>query len=121
MELDDATLETLERLINNDFEHAEAISASVGVLEDGRVVVDEITFRLADGRVVGLDAILLASEKVAGPVMVLETYVERDPGCRAAKERWRRMDVMTDFREELAAALTDPGSHNDADLPEDRV
>ena len=121
MDLDDATTEALERLINDDLEHAEVMSASAGVLEDGRVVVDELTLRLEDGRIVGLDVILLATEKVAGPTMVLETYVERDPVRPAVKEGWRRMDVMTDFRQELADALTVLNPAADADRPENRL
>jgi len=122
MDLDKTTTRSLEALINDDLEHADIHSASCSVLEDGRIIVDEIALRLEDGRIVGIDIGSLTPQAPDAKVMILETYVERDPKRPWVREGWRSMTAMDDYREELADALRPPWRPgDDADRPEDRI
>ena len=99
----------LERLIADDLQHATVESACVSILEDRRVVVDEITFRLADGRLMSVDVGDMSFEAghmtTHNKALILETYVERDPKQPWVREGWRESDILLDYREELADAL----------------
>lgn len=122
MNLDERTTRALERLINDDLKRAVIDSVSVAVGEDGRIVVDELTLRLEDDRHVGIDIGSLSSQALDAKVLVLETYVERDPKRPWVKEGWRRMDVMQDYRDDLADALRPPWrAGDDIDRLEDRI
>lgn len=122
MNLDKATMRALERLINDDLKRAAIDSVSVAVDEDGAIVVDELTLRLEDRRIVSIDIGSLASQTLDVKVLVMETYVERDPKRPWVKEGWRRMDVMQDYRDDLADALRPPWrAGDDIDRLEDRT
>ena len=109
MNPDEQARRDLERLINDDLQHATVESACVTVLEDRRVVVDEITFRLADGRLMSVDVGDMSFEAghmtTHNKALILETFVERDPARPWIREGWREADILMDYREELADAL----------------
>lgn len=107
----------LERLINDDLMHATVESACVSIMEDRRVVVDEITFRRADGRLMSVDVgdMTITMPPVGDcegrsksfPALILETYVEQDSKQPWVREGWREADVLQDYQQELADAIAD--------------
>jgi hypothetical protein len=110
---DDRTRRGLERLINDDLKHAEIMSACVSIQEDRRIVVDEITFRLEDGRLMSVDVGDVSYDvghvTAHSKALVLETYVEQDAKRLGVKEGWRESDILLDYRQELADAIAEGG------------
>ena len=85
----------LELVVKEDIGHATVSSASIRVEEDGRIVIEEITFRLPDGR-------LVSPAPVDGEIgtavdMRLEVYDDHLPGGHG----WREATVQEDYPEVL--------------------
>jgi len=101
--IDESTRRALERLINDDLEHAVIMSACVTILDDGQIVVDELALRLEDGRLVAIDV----SPEGDAREMVLEIHDDYSAGPPVVLSGWRRATVMKDYRQELADAIAD--------------
>ena len=85
----------LAQIVKEDLEHATISSASVRVEEDARIVIEEIAFRLPDGRMV-------SPAPVGGAIgtavdMQLEVYDDHLSGGHG----WREATVLVDYAEEL--------------------
>jgi hypothetical protein len=83
---------SLEAIIREDLEHATVASASIRVDSDGRIIIEEITFRLPDDRLVSPAPIGGAIGTAAD--MRLEVYDDR--------HGWREATIAEDYAEELA-------------------
>lgn len=86
----------LERIVEDDLRGATISSASVHVGPEGRIIIEEITFQLSDGRIV-------SPAPVGGAIgtavdMRLEVYDDHLPGGHG----WREASVDEDYAEELA-------------------
>ena len=86
----------LEQVVKEDLENATVFTASIRVEEDGRIVIEEITFRLPDGR-------LVSPAPVDGEIgtavdMRLEVYDDHLPGGHG----WREATIAEDYAEEIA-------------------
>jgi hypothetical protein len=93
-----AAREELERIIKEDLENATVFTASVQICPDGRVIIEEITFRLPDGR-------MASPAPVDGAIgtavdLRLDIYDDRLPGGHG----WREATVAEDYAEDLADA-----------------
>ncbi len=91
-----AEIRQLEQIVKEDIENAAVFTASIRVKEDGRIVIEEITFQLADGRMVSpmpLDAFVGAAVD-----MRLEVYDDHLPGGHG----WREATIAEDYAEEIA-------------------
>lgn len=86
MILDGATAKALEAIIVEDLRYATIDTVSVAVGEDGSITADEFVLKTEDGRFIGINGVLL------------EVYTEKDG--------WTEADVMQDYRQELAVALS---------------
>jgi len=86
----------LAQIVKDDLEHATVFTASIHVGPDGRIVIEEITFRLPDGRMV-------SPAPVDGAIgtavdMRLEIYDDHLPGGHG----WREATIAEDYAEEIA-------------------
>jgi hypothetical protein len=87
----DARLE-MERILDDDLEHATVSSAMVLVEESGRIIINELVLRLEDGRI--MSPSLPDAEVGTAADMRLEVYDDR--------HGWREATVAEDYAEELA-------------------
>jgi len=85
----------LERIVQDDLEHATVSSAMVLVEESGRIYFDEITLRLEDGREVAI----VPEMRGMCPWLSLEIHDGRG---------WRNMSVAEDYAEELEELTAAP-------------
>ena len=105
----------LETIICEDLEHATVSSASIHVGPDGRIVIEEITFRLPDGR-------LVSPAPVDGEIgtavdMRLDIYDDHLPGGHG----WREATVAEDYAEELEELTAAPWHPEPDTLEEARL
>ena len=91
----DARLE-MERILEDDLEHATVSSAMVLVEESGRIVINELVLRLEDGRMVTLMPLGVPAETAVD--LRLDIYDDHLPGGHG----WREATVAEDYAEELA-------------------
>ena len=85
----------LEQIVKEDLENATVSSASIHVGPDGRIVIEEITFRLPDGRRVSPAPV--DGEIGTAVDMRLEVYDDHLPGGHG----WREATVQEDYPEVL--------------------
>ena len=90
----DARLE-MERIVQDDLEHATVSSAMVLVEEGGRITINELVLRLEDGRMVTLMPLDIPAE--AAVDLRLDIYDDRLAGGHG----WREATVLVDYAEEL--------------------
>jgi len=110
-----AACKEMEKVIQEDLKHATVESACVSIMEDRRIVVDEITFRLPTGRLMSVDVgdAVITLPPVGDregrskrfPALLLETFVERDENRPWVREGWRESDILLDYCEEWTDAL----------------
>ena len=105
----------LAQIVKDDLEHATVFTASIRVEEDGRIVIEEITFRLPDGR-------LVSPAPVDGEIgtavdMRLEVYDDHLPGGHG----WREATVAEDYAEELEELTAAPWHPEPDTLEEARL
>ena len=93
----DARLE-MERIVQDDLEHATVSSAMVLVDEGGRITINELVLRLEDRRMVTLMPLGVPAETAVD--LRLDIYDDHLPGGHG----WREATVAEDYAEELADA-----------------
>ena len=91
-----AEIRQLARIVKEDLENATVFTASIRVEEDGRIVIEEITFRLQDGRMVSPAPV--DGEIGTAVDMRLEVYDDHLPGGHG----WREATIAEDYAEEIA-------------------
>jgi hypothetical protein len=91
----DARLE-MERILEDDLEHATVSSAMVLVEESGRIIINELVLRLDDGRMVTLMPLDIPAETAVD--LRLDIYDDHLPGGHG----WREATIDDDYAEELA-------------------
>ena len=98
----------LERIVQDDLEHATVSSASVHVDDVGRIIVEELVLQLEDGRMVTLMPLDVSAEVAVD--LRLDIYDDRLAALRADRSGlagghgWREATVLVDYAEELADA-----------------
>ena len=97
----DARLE-MERILEDDLEHATVSSAMVLVEESGRIVINELVLRLEDGRMVTLMPLGVPAETAVD--LRLDIYDDHLPGGHG----WREATVLVDYAEDLAELTAPP-------------
>ncbi len=86
----------LAQIVKEDLENATVSSASVQICPDGRIIIEEITFRLSDGRIVSPAPV--DGEIGTAVDMRLEVYDDHLPGGHG----WREATIAEDYAEEIA-------------------
>ena len=85
----------LERIVQDDLEHATVSSAMVLVEEGGRITINELVLRLEDGRMVTFMPLDVSAEVAVD--LRLDIYDDRLAGGHG----WREATVLVDYAEEL--------------------
>ena len=91
-----AACKEMEKIIQEDLEHATVSSASVHVDDVGRIIVEELVLRLGDGRMVS------ASPFSASPDYAEDMRLDVYDDHLAGGHGWREATVAQDYAEELA-------------------
>ena len=91
-----AACKEMEKIIQEDLEHATVSSASVHVDDVGRIIVEELVLQLEDGRMVTLMPLGVPAETAVD--LRLDIYDDHLPGGHG----WREATVAQDYAEELA-------------------
>ena len=98
-----AACKEMEKVIQEDLEHATVSSASVHVDDVGRIIVEELVLQLEDGRMVTLMPLDVSAEVAVD--LRLDIYDDHLPGGHG----WREATVDDDYAEELADAVEGAG------------
>ena len=85
----------LERIVQDDLEHATVSSAMVLVEEGGRITINELVLRLEDGRMVAVSPFSASPDYAED--MRLDVYDDHLAGGHG----WREATVAQDYAEEL--------------------
>ena len=91
-----AEIRQLARIVKEDLENAAVSSASVHINPEGQIIIEEITFRLSDGRIVSPAPV--GGEVGTAVDMRLEVYDDHLPGGHG----WREATISEDYAEEIA-------------------
>ena len=110
-----AACKEMEKVIQEDLEHATVSSASVHVDDVGRIIVEELVLRLPDGRMVSASP--FSASPNYGEDMRLDVYDDRLPGGHG----WREATVAEDYAEDLAGLTAPPRSPEPDMLEEARL
>ena len=93
-----AACKEMEKIIQEDLEHATISSVSVNIDDVGRIIVEELVLRLPDGRMVS------ASPFSASPDYAEDMRLDVYDDHLAGGHGWREATVDDDYAEELADA-----------------
>ena len=110
-----AACKEMEKVIQEDLEHATVSSASVHVDDVGRIIVEELVLQLEDGRMVAVSP--FSASPNYGEDMRLDVYDDHLPGGHG----WREATVAEDYAEDLAGLTAPPRSPEPDMLEEARL